>query len=72
MSARSVKQFLAWQVTLFVQRAARQLLLWRERREKSANYFRRDYSVEFRGDYDGDSFESQKPNLLPLIGLNWS
>ena len=27
-------------------------------------------TVEFRGDYDGDSFKSQKPNLGPLIGLN--
>ena len=27
-------------------------------------------SVEFCGDYDGDNFESQKPNLHPLIGLN--
>ena len=27
-------------------------------------------SVEFRGDYDGDNFESLGPNLDPLIGLN--
>ena len=28
------------------------------------------FCVEFRGDYDGDSFKSQKPNLGPLIDLN--
>ena len=27
-------------------------------------------SVKIRGDYDGDSFESQKPNFDPLIGPN--